>query len=181
MKRLLISTLLYLSLLSIGRGEPQGPGRQDQPWRPRPRAVQKYFQQLKEQDPEEVKRLRELRKSDPEAFRKELRMRGLNNPKPSGQHRGGRRADMEDYVARIRNTATPEERQQELVQIRKEISERIDRGLSLREEAINRLRNKLSKLEERHEKEKEHRDEMVDHQVRSLIEAAEKAPEQETP
>lgn len=171
---------LLLSFTTLVWGDPADPAGRHRAQHPRPRAVQRYFQQLKEKDPEEMKRLQQLRQSDPEAFRQELRKRVYGKKGSSSPRHEQRLADMEEYAELIRNADTPEERQQAINRITEDVTNRIDQGLSLREEAIGRLRQRLSELEDRHERDKQSRDKMIDRQVRNIIQTAEREPEQES-
>lgn len=180
MKHFFTHIALLFSFTAMAWADPSEPEGRPRSQRPRPRAVQQYFEQLKEKDPEEMKRLQQLRQSDPEAFRLELRKRVQENKGPSFPRHKKRLAEREDYAELIRKTNTPEERQQAITRITEDITKRIDQGLSLREEAIERLRQRLSTLEERHEREKQSRDEMIERQVRKVIQTADREPEQKT-
>lgn len=150
----------------------------DRPNRPvpshrgRPQAAENYFQQLRKENPEEMRRLRQLRSTDPAAFRAEMRSRLKGHRKGKQDGRGPQDLLFEEHLQRVRQASTPEEREEAVNRLTAAVSARMDEALSHREEAIQRMRKKLSDLEERHRRQQENRDQVIQRHVQKLLEAA---------
>jgi hypothetical protein len=175
--------LLTLFLLASGLRLPAQPDRDRErpgPRKGRPEAVERYFEQLRERDPEELERLQDLRKRDPEAFRRELREKVVKGPHGGRKPSDPRRKFFEEQVNRISSASTPEEREAAIARLKQEVTERMDRAFTLREEAIERMRSQLTALEARHEQQLEKREEIIHQQVRRILQAADEGNVPET-
>jgi hypothetical protein len=148
------------------------PNRPDPARRGRPQAVENYFHQLKKENPEEMRRLRELRRDDPDAFRAEMRSRMKGRRKGEHERREPKNVLFEEHVQRVRQASTPEEREEAVSRLEDAVTARMDAVFAHREEAIQRMRKKLSDLEERHRRQEENREAVVQRQVQKLLEAA---------
>lgn len=168
MKTTLLYFLICFSSLMMVFGENQGSNTPKKHRRPRSPAVEDYFKTLKQQNPEEMKRLRDLRQTDPEAFRKELRNR-VNKKKGHGKRRQDPRKVFDEHLQHIQQAETPEARAQAEQKLKDAVEERIDKGLMLREKAIARMQEQLKTLEERHLNDKQNRDQLISRQVESLL------------
>lgn len=181
MKFLCFALFLAVSsscLLPVAAQPPRGGGGPENSERRGPPAVERYFRQLEAQDPEESQRLRELRRTDPEAFRAELRERVRNRRPPHAENgKGGRmRFPLKEQVEAVQQAETKEERVQAAAVLREAISKRVEQSFAAREEVIAELRSRLEELEARHEAEKQQQEELIDRQMSRLLEERPRQP-----
>jgi len=174
MKRMILLPLLALTVGSFVWAQPESaPEGRPPRRRGRPPAVERYFEQLQQQNPEEMKRLRELRQTDPEAFRRELRARVQRRKQQRNPEEKRFRAHIREHAESVRSATTPEERQEALEQLRLAVAERIDHGFEMRQQALDDMREKLEALDRRHQEEKRQRETLIDGQVDRILKRSE--------
>lgn len=173
MKRSLPLLLLLLSLVCLpgwaetNQRKERGDRTQNRPRRKE--AIDRYFQRLEQQNPDEVNRLRELRRTDPEAFRQEMRSR--LHKKAGSKRIDGLQDDstIKDLVQEVKAAGSNEEYMASKAKLREAVTRRYEESVAAREQALTHMREKLAELEERHEREKGMRDRIVDRQVKRLL------------
>lgn len=147
--------------------------QRDRPERERPRrteAIDRYFTRLSKQDPDEAKRLQELRQSNPRAFRMEMRERlkrkGGMHPKMQALTED---TSIQELVTSVKEAPSEEAYRSSKAKLREAVTQRYDQSLATREEALSQLRQKLVELEEKHAREKGKRDMIIDRQMYRLL------------
>lgn len=157
-----------------GRPAGQGPDASSAP-------VERYMSQLQQEDTEEYRRLSELRDQDPTAFRRELR-RKASEKRGRPSSRQVRHHPLREEIAALRNAENEDDRDVAIQAIRAKITERVDRSLEERENAIREIRETLQRLEEQNEQEQARREEIIDrHLQRVLNFAREQSTEEPEP
>jgi hypothetical protein len=150
------------------------------PRKPPPPSVEKYLNHLEEKNPDEFKRMTQLRKEDPQSFRMELRKkanrldRGGKKRGPKGPH------PLAEEIQAVRSAEGPEAREEAIALLREKVNERVEKNLEEREEAIEKFREKLKQLEDRNQQERASREEVVDHHLKRILDKLDK-PESPLP
>lgn len=148
--------------------------------RPPPPPLETYLDKLEKENPEEFQRLRQLRESDPQAFRMELREKAARF-REGGAAKNWRPHPLQDEIARVRAATSPAEREQAVSDLKIKIAEQIDRTLAEREQAIEKFGKRLKSLEAQNLEEKGRRDEIVAKHLQRILADLERTNNPPTP
>jgi len=151
------------------------PGRQEQSRPDRERhhsVIERWLNHLEKQEPEEHRRLTEMREEDPAAFREELRRHFSEAREHAAPRRGGRAAPpgLTEKIQALRQADTPDTRARALEALRTALAGHIDQRLALREQRIQSIREELEQLETRHRADKARRDAWIEETLERLLE-----------
>lgn len=164
-----------------------------------PPPVQRFFDLLKERDPAEYARLRELRKNDPDAFRAELaeRLTGLRERRGArgepdvrdmrepGRHMG-RSGNMErgpernpelemaerlakETAAAVRTATSDEEKKKLMAQLKDEVGDIFNIRETMRRERIRQMEDHVAKIKQVLDERRAQREEIIERRVNQLL------------
>jgi hypothetical protein len=175
--------LLLLTALSAANAQPPRDGtgpreRSGRPEHPRPdrerhhSVIERWLNHLEKQEPEEHRRLTEMREEDPAAFREELRRHFSEAREHAAPRRGGRGAPpgLTEKIQALRQADTPDTRARALEALRTALAGHIDQRLALREQRIQSIREELEQLETRHRADKARREAWIEETLERLLE-----------
>lgn len=164
-----------------------------------PPPVQRFFDLLKERDPAEYARLRELRENDPDAFRAELanRLAGLRERRGArgepevrdmrepGRHMGrsGKmdrgpehhpELDMAERLAKetaaaVRTATSDEEKKKLTAQLKDEVGEIFNIRETIRRERIRQMEDHVAKIKHVLDERRAQREEIIERRVNQLL------------
>lgn len=176
-------------------GEPRGPGPGGHP------PVHRFFEHIKKTNPEEFERLRQLRESDPEAFREELtrrltearqRREEVGGVKPGGRRdaefrphpRGDADAmqvdspeldrlelETRERARSVREAGTADEREKARAALKASLEKSFDLRERLRAERLAKMETRLKKIRQMLDERQGRRDEIIERRVRELTDS----------
>lgn len=130
--------------------------------------LERWLSQLKEADPDEHARLRELREENPAAFRAEVRA-AFSRMRTRAVRQQRARAFSGEITA-IREAETPEARQEAVGRLRERLESHVEQRMQMRERRMEAIRKQLQELETQHKQDLERREELVSDLLTSMLE-----------
>lgn len=166
---------------------------------PMPPPVQRFFDLLKERDPAEYARLKELRENDPDSFRAELakRLAGLRERRGArgepdvrdmrepGRHMG-RSANRDrgpehnpelemaerlakETAAAVRTATSDEEKKKLMAQLKDEVGDIFNIRETMRRERIRQMEDHVAKIKQVLDERRAQREEIIERRVNQLL------------
>lgn len=188
-RALTVGMLLVMGWLPVVQagareGEWEGPraarGETERP-RPMPRGgpgrgpamrgkVDDWLERFRTEQPEEYRELMELRETNPEAFREQLRnhMRDLVK-RVRGESLSDQEQELHELARQYREAETEAERRRLRETLRDGLTELFDDRIRSQRERLEDMRARLEEVEAAIERREEHRDEIIDTRVDELL------------